>query len=287
MTQVRSRFAAVIAALALAVGCALVATAPQSAYADDLRLGSAVGGNQAAATNMPMVGKSLYTTAFAEFNDYNDNHFYRFTTSNRNSTYRIKLQADSADGMIFFTIYDSSMHRFYTTAINGTFQNGNTTRTIRLRKLKHNTNYYVEVWRLAVDAPWYVINDNGSAIQQSYERNAAYRLTIRELITAPDRVRNFHGISQSNLHLRVRWRASHYADGYQLLLRNNVERMTKNYYFNTKNTVFSLKTKYNGVYRVWVRPYRLVNGKKYYGAWSPGSTRAFNNGLRIRVKPLA
>lgn len=282
MTQARSRIAVLFAALALVIGCALVVTTPQTAQADDLKLGRTVGGTTAAATNMPLVGKSLSTTAFAEFNDNNDNHFYKFTTSDRNSTYRLNLRADSNDGAIYFTIYDSSMHRFYTSATNGSFR---ANRTITLQKLRHNSVYYVEVWRLAVNTPWYVINNDDDQMSSNvYVPNAAYRLTITERITRPAAVTNLRATSPSKKKLKVKWDASHYADAYQLLIRNSVDKNSKNYYFKTSRTTYTLKTKYSGKYRVWVRPYRKVNGKTYYGAWSPSTNTAWKYGLKVTVK---
>ena len=277
MTQVRSKFVAIIAAMALAIGCALVATTPQKALAEELTLGTTVGTTTAAATNMPLVGKSLQTTAYATFNRTNDNHWYKFTTSDRNSNYRIRLEADSPDGTIFFTVYDSGMHRFFTSQLATTGR-----RTINLTKLTRNQVYYVEIWRFAVDSPQYKGTQGQSDVQY-----ADYRLLIKELVQAPDPVQNLRVSSPSTKKLKVKYRKARYASAYQILVKNSVD--NKKYYFRTKKTTWTLKTKYTGRYRVWVRPYRVVNNKTYYGQWNPYETNAngkvrFRNGVATTVK---
>lgn len=276
MSHVRNRCSLLVAALALVIGCALALGTPQTAHAADLKLGTSVGSTAARATILPLVGKSLKSTSYATFNRTNDNHFYKFSTSNRDSRYRIRLRAENVvDGDINITIYDSNMHRFYT----GNVQTTNW--GVVLRKLTRNSTYYIEIWRYAVDSPQYIDLYKGNNIQY-----ADYRLYVKELITKPKAVTKLKVSSPSKKRLKVKWLRSFNADAYQILVMSplNVKKATGKpikFYFYTKNDVFKLKTKYAGEYRVWVRPYRTVNGKKYYGNWRPTLTFKTNGDIKL------
>ena len=278
MTRTRQKCTLLIAAFVLAIGCAIAASTPQTAYAvKDLGVG--VGTTSATATNVPLKGKSLSMTYDATFKYTNDNNFYKFKTSNRNSSYRISLKALSTDGTIYFTVYDSGMHRFFQSEITTAKK-----RTIELQKLKRNQTYYIEVWRFAVDSPQY-IQDNDSNIQY-----AEYRLSVKEIITPPNRVTGAKMSRAGKYKVRIQFNESRYASGYQVRWDRTWWKTTKNKrgtWDMHKDTNHVFTTKYHGKkhpYRFSVRPYRIVNGKKYYGGWRACVLKGTDNTKTITLK---
>lgn len=271
MEKVQQRFTAVIAALALVLGCALVFAMPQQAEAKTVQLkAGSVGSTSATATNIILKAtknnKNPSMKIMTTFNTTNDNNWYKFTTSDRDSTYKLKLKSrKDINGnykRVHVVVYDSSMHRFWSYAVNDT-ANPTDSVIIPMNILKRNQVYYIEVWRYATDS---------TAYQTSNDRYADYELTLTEEIRKPASIKNLKVVSKSSYRFTATYSKKFNADGYQIQFKrawSPKNPVTQNRY--TDKTKRTYKTAYAGSaykYKVRVRPYRLVDGKKFYGPWN-------------------
>lgn len=268
MEKVQQRFTAVIAALALVIGCALVFAMPQQAEAKTVQLkAGSVGSTSATATNIILKAtknnKNPSMKIMTTFNTTNDNNWYKFTTSDRDSTYNLKLKSykdvNGNYSSVHVVVYDSTMHRFWTHAVSATA----TSVSIPMNILKRNQVYYIEVWRYATDSPEY---------QTSNDRYADYALTLTEEIRKPGAIKNLKVKSTKSYRFTATYSKKFNADGYQIQFKrawSPKNPVTQNRY--TDKTKRTYKTAYAGSaykYKVRVRPYRLVDGKKFYGPWN-------------------
>ena len=279
MTLVRQRVAAIVAMFALIAGCAFVAAAPQQqAYAVDTNL--TAGSTFNAATNLALNNKQFASSNKTEFNEKADNNFYKFTTSKRESRYKVTLR--SYEGYtLYATIYDSSHHRiayFKTTSTSGqswTFKN-----------LKRNSLYYVEVWRFMSDGANYVAS--GSVLDKGVAESAypPYKIKVKEVVTKPT-LTGFKAESNKNHQMNLSWSDPSYnAENVQVQMwwswQDN--RTTKNTFYRTAKASalkYNTTVKYfgkNRPYQVRVRPYLTANGKRVYGKWSSWKT--------VKIEPL-
>lgn len=263
MTGVQRKAVGLIAAFVLVVGCAIAIAMPQHAYAADTKL--VAGTTFEKATTLSLADKALKSSNRSEFNSKNDSNFYKFTTSGRDSRYRLKLR--SYDGLrIYVTVYDATRHRIAymsTKKVNGqswTFKN-----------LARKSTYYVELWRFVTDGTDYI--DSGSVLDKGYAEAAypKYRITVSELVTKPT-LTNFKATSPSKGKIRVKYKYSYNTDKVQVQFwwawqSKRTASNTFNKYTTAENYKFDVK--YPGKkYEVRVRPYCFVNGKRLNGKWS-------------------
>ena len=258
MTTVQRRLAITAAAFLLAIGCAIALSMPQqNAYAANTRL--TPGNVITKATNLPLVGRELWTTNFATFNATNDSNFYKFQTSNRDSRYKITLRSDDLgeNEKLRVVIYDPSYHRFKV-------EDSTTTQiSFYLEKLKRNQSYYIEVYRYAVDAP-----EGNYMTDVPY---VDYRIKVQEVITKPAALVfsewSFKWYRKSKRLVYYIKEPSFSATGYQIRCFNPITRKWK-YATTTKNSYIVKGITTYKKYKANIRPYRIVNGRTYYGKWS-------------------
>ena len=279
MTRVQLRVTALVAAFALLIGCAFAVASPQrQAYAADTNL--TAGATFNAATNLALNNKKFSSSNKTEFNAKADNNFYKFTTSKRESRYKLTLR--SYEGYnIYCTVYDSGHHRiayFRTKSTAGeswTFKN-----------LKRSSVYYIEVWRFMADGSNYVAS--GSVLDKGFSESAypPYKITLKEVVTKPT-LSGVSVASNKDHYINVKWTDSSYnAENVQIQLwwswqDNRSKNNTFNYVAKASALKYDKKVKYFGTkrpYQVRVRPYLTANGKRVFGKWTGWKT--------VKVKPL-
>ena len=167
MTRVQIRLTAVIAALALVASCALLYATPRQAYADTL-----VSVGKSAVNLDYSKKKSLTASEDGYFNSSVGSKFYKFTTSARNSSYRLSFSnLDQQDFDVF--LYDSRGREIDRWSTED-----------RMRKLYTDLDrsgvYYIEMRR----------DTNVTA-------RADYTITLKEVITPPAPVTKFRVKSTS------------------------------------------------------------------------------------------
>jgi len=273
MTRVQQRATMLIAVLALAIGCALAIGMTQQAYAAVPKLAGGSTIEKATVLNYAADKKNLSITRRSEFNAAADNNHYKFTTSDRDSRYRLKV-ASSMGYKIYITIRDASQHRI---ALMST--SSPTGKTWVFKNLKRNSVYYIELWRFVSSGADYI--DSGTVLDTGLAETVypPYKIILKELITKPT-VTGFVASSNSSHMLNLKWNEPSYnTEKIQIQFwwswqskrtKNNTFWRTESFY-NHYNT----KVKYNGStkpYKVRIRPYRIVNNKKYYGKWTAWQT---------------
>ena len=263
MTGVQQRALTLFAALVLAVGCAIAIAMPQQAYAADTKL--AAGSTFEKATVLSLTNDALKSSNRAEFNSKNDNNFYKFTTSSRDSRYRLRLR--SYDGLrIYVTLYDSTRHRIAYMSTKKTKGQSWT-----FKNLSRSSTYYVELWRFVTDGTDYI--DSGSVLDKGYAEAAypKYRITVRELVEKPT-ITDFVATSPSKGKLQVKYKSSYNTDKVQVQFWWSWQsKRTASNTFDKYTTAqkYKFSVKYPGKkYEVRVRPYCYVNGKRLNGSWS-------------------
>lgn len=276
MTLAKQRTIALIVAFILAIGCALAISMPQQAYATkSTKL--AAGSSFTTSNNLALTDRDLAATNSTKFNATNDNNFYKFTTSDRNSRYRLTLR--SFDGWrLYATIYDASHHRIAHMATSST-----TGQNWVFRNLKRNAVYYIEVWRFVINVSDYI--DSGTVLGEGYAESTyvPYRITVKELVTPPKKVTGLKFRSTAKGTLRVTYRESNTAEGYRIeIKRGSGSWQFKGFTQKTSITLKNLKT--TGKYKVRVRAARWVNGKKYYSDFVTTTNAIKANGKTTKWK---
>ena len=268
MTRVQQKAVTLLAAFVLAVGCAIVLAMPQQAYAADTKL--VAGTTFEKATALSFANDSLKSSNRSEFNSKNDSNFYKFTTSTRDSRYRLRVR--SYDCLrIYITVYDASRHRI---AYMSTKSKKSQSWTFK--NLARNSTYYVELWRFVTDGTEYA--DSGSFLDKGYAEAAypKYRITVRELVTKPE-LTDFKASTPSKGKIKVKYKTSYNTDKVQVQfwwawMSKKTNSNTFNKYTKEQNT-YTFSVKHPGKkYKVRVRPYRFVNKKRVNGAWSSWKT---------------
>lgn len=274
MTRVQKRATMLIAAFVLAIGCALALGMTQQAHAAVPKLAGGSTIEKATVLNYGADKKNLSITRRSEFNGYADNNHYKFTTSDRDSRY--KLRVTSNEGyLIYVTIRDAGQHRI--ALMSSASKTG---KTWVFKNLKRNSVYYIELWRFVSSGADYI--DSGSVLDMGLAETVypPYKIFLKELITKPT-VTGFTATSKSDHMLNLKWSEPSY----------NTEKIQIQFWWSwqskrTKNNTFSrhestgknfynTKVKYNGTskpYKVRIRAVRTVNGKKYFGKWTAWQT---------------
>ena len=273
MTRVQKRATLLIAAFVLAIGCALAIGMTQQAHAAVPKLAGGSTIEKATVLNYAADKKNLDITRRSEFNGNADNCHYKFTTSDRDSRYKLKV-ASSQGYLIYITIRDAGQHRI---ALMSTASK--TGKTWVFKNLKRNAVYYIELWRFVSSGADYI--DSGTVLDTGLAETVypPYKIYLKELITKPT-VTGFVATSKSDHMLNLKWKEPSYnTETIQIQFwwswqskrtKNNTFWRTESFY-NHYNT----KVKYNGTskpYKVRIRPYRTVNNKKYYGKWTGWKT---------------
>lgn len=245
MTRVQTRNTIVVAALALIIGCALAFAAPLRAQAVPV----VVAGDTPATAKLMDFTKKRNLTAedpSCSFASKEMSKFYKFTTSARNSSYRVSLE-DLTQQDFDVRLYDAQ-NRLIPVSWNTS-----ETRKMTYDTLDRNATYYIELRR------W-----------SDWEARADYTIVFKEIITPPSPVKKLKAKSYSTSKLTVSYRRAINATGYQVRTKRGWGDSGKSTYLKTKKLKVTYKTNYNGKkhpYLISVRPYRVVNGKTYYGAW--------------------
>ena len=273
MTRVQKRATMLIAALVLAIGCALAIGMTQQAHAAVPKLAGGTTIERATVLNYAADKKNLSITRRSEFNAAADNNHYKFTTSDRDSRYKLRV-ASSQGYKIYITIRDASQHRIALMTTSSP-----TGKTWIFKNLKRNSVYYIELWRFVISGADYI--DSGSVLDTGLAETVypPYKIHLKELITKPT-VTCFVATSNSDHMLNLKWNEPSYnTEKIQIQFwwswqskrtKNNTFWRTESFY-NHYNT----SVKYNGSskpYKVRIRPYRTVNNKKYYGKWTAWQT---------------
>lgn len=249
MTNVKQRLATASAALLLVIGCGLMAAMPQKAHAD-IAAGSTIGG----AKQLVLLNKSLSGKDEASFSSKDTTKWYKFVTSNRNSTYKVRIWSDDGDD-IDVIVYSSNL------GIETHFET-DSAKTRTFETLDRNSTYYIRLNR------W----TDGSA-------RADYRIKVREVITPPEAPSSFYAWSKLKRTLRLKYAKCDNATGYQVAYKKGSGKWVKRTTART-TYVFTNLSK-NKKYTVRVRPYRLLYGKRHYGDWTD-KVKLKPNGKKIK-----
>lgn len=239
MAGTKKTFVGLFMAVVLAAGLFPIAATPEQAYAASTKV--TAGNAFDRATNLALTGKSLASANQTEFNDDNDNNFYSFVTSDRDSSYKLSLKVYN-NLRVYATVYDSGHHRIDHFSTNKSISRVFT-------NLKRNRRYYVELWRYA---------DTAS--------HAAYRIKMKEVVTRPSKVSKLKVVSPAKKQLKVSYASSYNASGYKIGYKKGNGKWS---YVKTKKTSYvitGLKSKKK--YTVKVVAYRTVNKKNYKGSWT-------------------
>ena len=279
MSTVQHRAFAMIAALALVVGCAMAAVCThQQAYAANTTLTAGTAFNTA--TNLAIANSSLSASNKTEFNSAIDNNFYKFTTSARaESTYKLTVRSYNGE-VIYLTVYDATHHRI---ANMKTKAGATGNRNWIFRNLKPKAVYYIEAWRFITDVDDYVlsgvINGNGDEEGKSEFIHVPYKITLKERLTKPSitsfKAWSIYDDSQKHNHwLKLNWsgKSSYNTEKVQIKFwwyDSSGNKQT--FYRYTSDDSYSTWTVHWGKsypYRIQIRPYMTVNGKRIYGKWA-------------------
>ena len=189
--------------------------------------------------------KSLSVSDEGYFNSKEYSKFYKFNTSNRNSSYRVTL-SDLGQQDLDVILYDANYREISRFATEDRMRATYT-------DLDRSGTYYIELRR---DTNW--------------TSRADYKVSFKEIVAPPDQVTKLKVKSTSAGKVTVSYRWPTYATGFQVRTKRAWGDGKATSFKTTKNNV-TYKVKYSGKkypYRISVRAYRLINGKYYYGAWS-------------------
>lgn len=240
MTNVRQKLVAALAAAVLALGCAGLLAMPQTAHAVPLTAGT----TQSAAVALPLTGKNLKASADTSFSSTTAKHWYKFTTSSRNSTYKVTVKSKSGYNI------DVNLYAPSGSVISDYFFSTISKKSKKYYDLDRNSTYYIELKHYT-----------------NTSFRADYKITLQEVIKKPEVPGKFYAVSKAKKKLRVKYQASDDATGYQIAYKKGasgkwVKKKTTKLGYTIKNL------KKNKKYSVKVRAYRTVNKKNYYGKWS-------------------
>ena len=295
MTRIKSSTTALLAALVLAFGCALAAVsissavAPQKAFANETHLTAGAtylnalditpkGTAKTVKADGVYIGKSFTTRNLATFNSWNDNHWYKFVTSDRNSSYTITVKVERGDDRpVYIEIYDQDMRNFVSLVDVTSTANNRFTVTFdtAMGDIYRNQTYYVRVFRYAPDS------------QLSWGTPYVdYRASVTELVPKPESIApaDFTATlykKSKKIVFNVNNQSFH-ADGYQFKiwvprLGEWVSKKFKGTKYSWKDSGIAKSIAAGGSnlkYRVKMRPYRKANGKTIYGSWCTPYTKA-------------
>ena len=265
MTGVKQRAFILVAAFVLAIGCAFALAMPQQdAYAATTKLKA--GSTQGTATNLELKGTELTAANKTQF--YTNNNWYKFNTSDRDSQYKITIR--SYEGYRIYCMLED--------AAGNVFCEWNTTNTKGqswvLKNLTRNTTYYIHAFRMVTDPAAIIASGNVIDAGISPSTYPQYKITVKEQLNKPT-VTGFWATSLKKKTLNVFWdEPSFNTDKIQIQFYWGWQKKKKANTWNRYSSSESYKTKvkYRGAkkpYKVRIRPYMLVNGKKVYGAWTP------------------
>ena len=246
MTNVQRRLAAVLAAMALVIGCGLVmAMTPQKAHAD-----LAPGSTFQTAMNLSIANKNLKATYDGSINSNSAKKKFKFTTSTRRSSYKVTVKSDN-DVNLTVDFYNSS---FDSLGSEYSFETDDrSSRTFE--SLDLSSTYYISISR--------------PTSANSNDR-ADYTVTVKEIVTPPAAPRKAYCISKAKKKITVKYKKPKYANGYQIAYKKGNGKWVKAKTTKRSYTIKNLKK--NKEYTVKVRAYRTVYGKKHYGEWTDEMT---------------
>ena len=249
MTNVQQKLVAVSAMLLLVVGCGLAVVVPKKAHAD-IAAGSTIG----AAKQLVLLNKSLSGKDGASFSSKDTTKWYKFVTSNRNSTYKLRVWSDDGDD-IDVIVYSSNL------GIEEHFET-DSAKTRTFEALDRNATYYIRLNR------W----TDGSA-------RADYRIKVREIVTPPEPPSSFYAWSKLKRTIRLKYSKCDNATGYQVAYKKGSGKWVKR--TTTRTTYVFTNLAKGKKYTVKVRPYRLIQGKRHYGDWTD-KVKLKPNGKKVK-----
>ena len=254
MTNVRQKLVAALAAAVLALGCAGLLATTQVAHAVPLTAGT----TQSAAVALPLTGKNLKVSADTSFSSTTAKHWYKFTTSSRNSTYKVTVQSKSGYNI------DVNLYAPSGSVISDYFFSTMSKKSKKYYDLDRSSTYYIELKHYT-----------------NTSFRADYKITLQELVKKPDRPSKYYAVSKAKKKISLKYRASDDATGYQIAYKKGasgkwVKKKTSKLSYTIKNLKKSKK------YYVKVRGYRVVNKKTYYGKWT-GNAVLKPNGKKTKV----
>lgn len=282
MARTQHKLFMVFAILLLTFGCALMVMLPQG-QAHALKAGTTF----QTATDATPKGKALLTkSGTIALNSNNDNNYFRFTTSNRNSRYKLTIAGVDGD-RFYITVYDKTFHR-----IAHMTTNKKSGQSWTFKNLKQGQIYYIEVWRYTLQMANYL--DSGSTLGVGYaeKNNARYSLKLKEVITKPGDISKLRIKSTKSNVIRVAYNEAVDADGYRIEVKKQGDsswvyipgyfiKGDKTSYVITKlrtTTKTGITLNASSKYKVRVRAWRKVNGKYYHGKWATTSASIKPNG---------
>ena len=303
MSTTQRKFIALFAAVAFALGLGLMMAAPQTAHAEETKLtaGTTFGGARTLslssggsvakkADGVASKGDFIITARnLATFDTENDNQYYKFTTSNRNSTYRITVRKEDNDGRdLRVEIRDSKLRRFSYATNSATNLTYTASFSAANGQINRGETYYIELSRYIPES----IIDDATIDRSPY---VDYRISVEEIVPKPKAIGKndftFKVYTKSKKMVYTITRRSFYADGYQV--QQYVPRFNRWIEFSftgVKKTLsgdsvaqgINMGSAYWG-YLGKIRPYRVVNGTKFYGNWTKVFT-VFKSGLYVKCK---
>ena len=295
MTRVQQKYAVLFAAIVLALGCiAVVAVAPQTAHATETKLTagttftaardiSAKGGGSIAKKAMTMKvdgvrttwakkGEMIITTRnLATFNSDNDNHYYRFTTSNRNSLYRITVEKEVNDGrQMTVEIRDAKLRKFSDGLVKESEKTYSVLFNAANGEIMRNETYFIELSRFIPRS-----TTEGSSERSPY---VDYRISVQEIVPKPKAIKaddfSYRLYTKSKKLEYVINRRSFDADGYEV--QQYTPRLRKWISYKFSGTTYTARSAqvtqaidagYRNYYTK-IRPYRKIGSSFVYGNWT-------------------
>lgn len=257
MTNIKSRLVAMLAAFALVVGCGLAFALPQQAQADPVTAGTTAGSSMTTAKTVILAGKSLKAIDDGSFSSTQINKWYKFTTSNRNSQYKVTLKSEDGDD-IKVRFYDSTSG-----ALDDFNFTTSTKKSRTLWDLDRNATYYIQLSR----------STDGTM-------RADYSLAVKEIVTPPNAPSKFYAWSKAKNTIRVNYKWPKNTTGFQIAYRKGSSGSWT--YKTTKHGTYVIKKlRKNKKYSVKVRAYRTINKKKHYGPWT-ATVKLKANGKKVK-----
>ena len=299
MAKARVRFGALLLVAMIVAAFGVLALSPSVSYAEETKLTAGAtfagardltptkGGSVASKTKGAVKKGDLVVSKrnLATFDTENDNEYYKFKTSNRNSLYRITVKKEVDDGRSMeVDIRDHALRKFNTGA------SGVADRTYQVSfdsnngQIARNETYYIELSRFVPEST------TGSINRTPY---VDYRITVEEIVPRPAAISaNAYTVKLDKSAKALTFNVSNrsfYADGYtyQLYVPRLKKWITGKFSGVTGTlsnegvrTTVSMGSAYWG-YICKIRPYRSVNGKLFYGKWAKAYTK-FSDGKYVK-----
>lgn len=263
------RFVAVsLAAITVAVSAAT----PQVALADEVKTvdisdetGTPVAdsGSEIMRDAHPVILGQSYDVELT--GDNCDKHYFTFTTTDRNSLYKLVLEyiGGNTEKAVQLVLSDEDGTEMQRLLLRESEQKVN----LSDLNLKSNTRYYLNIVN-AIDDMWY--NPNWTVLHDGEQEKFSFH--VSELATVPNKL-SVTAKASGKKAVKVSWSRSDEADKYVVAFRKKGAKNWVESEVSTDNTKANISgLKKNTKYQFRVRGIRVIDGNDYPGTWSGTKT---------------